>query len=96
MQPISLASDIAGTPIQLPKGAQNIALAPGGTTAWVVCLNSNKLVPIDLLTHRKGAAITVRGGPFAVAVADQPRGPAPPTTAAPSKPKKPKKGKATS
>ena len=77
VQPISLTSNTAGTPIALPKGAQNIAIAPSGVTAWVVCLNSDKLVPVNLATRRAGAPVTVPGGPFAVAVAYQPRGPTP-------------------
>jgi YVTN family beta-propeller protein len=91
VQPISIAALAAGAPIRLPKGAQNIAIAPSGKTAWVVCLNSDKLVPIDLVTHKAGTAIIVRGGPFAVAVAAQAKGPAPKTTTTTTVAKKKKK-----
>jgi YVTN family beta-propeller protein len=88
LQPIGVASERVGPPIRLPAGAQNIAIAPNGKTGWVVCLNSNKLVPVNLVTHKAGTAIIVRGGPFAVAVADQARGPAPTTTTVPKSKKK--------
>jgi hypothetical protein len=71
VQPISLLADTAGKPIMLPKGAQNIAIAPNGRTAWVVCLNSDELVPVGLVSRRAGTAISVPGGPFAVTVANQ-------------------------
>jgi YVTN family beta-propeller protein len=82
VQPISVATDRAGRPIRMPKGAQNIALAPDGRTAWVACLNSASLVPIDLRTKKAGKAILVLGGPVAVAVANQAK--ATPTTSVPT------------
>lgn len=94
LQPISVASGVAGKPIKLPNGAQNVAVLPSGNTAWVVCLNTDKLVAVNLVTHKVGAAVKIRGGPFAVAVAYQPRGAAPTTTTVP-KSKKPGKKKAT-
>jgi len=90
LQPISVATERAGKPIKMPSGAQNLSVLPGGGTAWVVCLNSDKLVAVNLVTHRVGATVKVRGGPFAVAVAYQPRGPAPTTTTV-AKAKKTKK-----
>ena len=71
LQPISVASGVAGKPIKLPNGAQNVAVLPSGNTAWVVCLNTDKLVAVNLVTHKVGAAVKIRGGPFAVAVAYQ-------------------------
>jgi YVTN family beta-propeller protein len=82
VQPISVVSDTAGSAIRMPKGAQNIALTPDGLTAWVACLNSASLVPIDLSTKRAGKAILVLGGPVAVAVANQAK--PQPTTGAPT------------
>jgi YVTN family beta-propeller protein len=79
VQPISFGG-FAGVPVKLPKGAQNITVAPGGKTAWIVCLNADKIVLLNLGTHKVGSAITVKGGPFAIAVAYQPRTPAPTTT----------------
>ncbi len=80
VQPISLTTDTAGKPIKLPKGAQNIAIAPNGRTAYIVCLNVNELVPVGLISHRVEAAISVPGGPFAVAVANQAKAVAPGAT----------------
>jgi YVTN family beta-propeller protein len=90
LQPISVTSGVAGKPIKLPNGAQNLAVLPNGSTAWVVCLNTDKLVAVNLVRHKVSAAIKIRGGPFAVAVAYQPRGAAPTTTTVP-KSKKTKK-----
>lgn len=92
LQPISIATGTAGKPIRLPKGAQNLAVSPDGDTVWVVCLDSNKLVPVDVVTRKAEAAVDVQGGPFAIAVADQATGPAPTTTTV-AKAKKGKKAK---
>ncbi|HKH88893.1 MAG TPA: YncE family protein [Acidimicrobiales bacterium] len=90
VQPISLVTDAAGKPINLPKGAQNIAVAPNGRTAYVVCLDTDKLVPVGLISHRVETAISIPGGPFAVAVANQARAAAPgqPTSTTVAKKKK--------
>lgn len=66
--PISLATGRAGTPIGVGKGAQDIAVAPGGKTAWVTCLSADTLVPVGLVSRRAGTAVRVPGGPFAIAV----------------------------
>jgi len=82
LQPIALTTDIAGRAIRLPRGAQNVAVEPGGRTAWVVCLNSDSLVPVNLPRRIAGRAIVVRGGPFAIAIANQAK--AGPTTGTPT------------
>jgi len=97
VQPISVATDTAGHAIALPRGAQSIAVAPDGLTAWVVCLNTDRLVPIDLATAKAGQAIVVHGGPFAVAIANQAKATtstSSPTTSV-AKSKKKKKTKVT-
>lgn len=71
--PIHLATGKAGTPIKVGKGAQAIAIAPGNATAWVACLSAETIVPVDLQSRRAAAGIRVTGGPFAVAVAYQPK-----------------------
>lgn len=85
--PISLATGAPGRPISVPKGAQYLALAPGGSTAWVSSLDSGVITPINLSTGHKGASVRVAGGPFAIvviAVSQQQRPPSTSTT----KPKK--------
>jgi YVTN family beta-propeller protein len=83
LQPITIATGTAGRPIPLPKGAQAIAVTPDDSTGWVVCLNTDRLVPVNLITLRRGATIRLRGGPFAIAVSAQPTGPPPTTTTTP-------------
>ena len=80
LQPILITTNTAGKAIALPKGAQGAAVSPNGLVAWVVCLNSDRLSPVNLVTRRVGTPILIAGGPVAVAVADQPQGPAPTTT----------------
>ncbi len=67
--PISLRTHKALAPIPVGRGAQDIAVAPDGKTAWVTCLGADSLVPVDLATRQAGGGVPVSGGPFAVAVA---------------------------
>lgn len=66
--PISLASEKAGTPIPVAKGAQGIAVTPDGKTAWVTCLNAGVIQSIDLASRSIGSTVKVAGGPFAIAI----------------------------
>ncbi len=70
--PIDLSDDTAGTPIFVGKNPQAIAMSPDGGTAWVVCLASGTIVPINTGTHRLGPAIRVPGGPSAIALTERP------------------------
>ena len=68
MTPIDLTTDTAGAPIAVGKNPQAIAMSPDGTTAWVVCYDSQTLVPLSTKTLKPGAAIHLPGGPYAIAV----------------------------
>jgi YVTN family beta-propeller protein len=92
--PINLASDTAGAPIVVGKNPQGIAMSPDGRTAWVVCYDSETLVPVSTRTNTPGQAISLPGGPSAIAVATRPSGAAtgPASTKTGSGSKKKKKG----
>ena len=65
---ISLTGLRESPPTPVGKGAQDIAFTPDGKTAWVTCLTAGTIVPIDAATRRAGVAISVAGGPFAIAI----------------------------
>jgi YVTN family beta-propeller protein len=69
--PIRLSTGVAGRPIRVPRGPQEIAVTPDGTTAWVTSLDADLLTPINLATDRRGPAIRVLGGPFAIAITER-------------------------
>jgi len=69
--PIDLTTDTAGTPIAVGKNPQSIAVSPDGSTLWVVCYDTQTLVPINTKTLKAGAAIHLPGGPYAIAVTTQ-------------------------
>lgn len=71
LTPIDLTTDTAGTPIAVGKNPQSIAITPDGSTAWVVCYDSQSLVPVSTKTLKPGAAIHLPGGPYAIAIAAQ-------------------------
>jgi hypothetical protein len=76
----------------VPKGAQYIALDPGGATAWVTSLDPGRLTPITLATRKTGRSIPIAGGPYAVIVLRVPQArhrPTPTPTTGKSKGKKP-------
>jgi YVTN family beta-propeller protein len=66
--PIDLTSDSAGTPIIVGRNPQAIAMSPDGKTAWIVCYDSQTIVPLSTRTNRPGTAIRIPGGPSAIAV----------------------------
>ena len=66
--PIDLTTDTAGSPIAVGNNPQSIAVSPDGTTAWVVCYQSQTLVPVSTRTQKPGASIHLSGGPYAIAV----------------------------
>ena len=72
MTPVDLTNDTAGTPITLGKNPQAIAMSPDGKTAWVVCYDSETIVPLSTRTDRPGTAIKLPGGPSAIALAARP------------------------
>jgi DNA-binding beta-propeller fold protein YncE len=72
---INLTTDTAGTPIAVGKNPQAVAISPDGTTAWVVCYDSQTLVPVSTKTHLPGTAIHLAGGPYALAVVSRELGP---------------------
>lgn len=72
--PISLATDTAGPAIAVGKGAQDLALAPGGKTLWVSCLTASSIEPISISGRRVGRPVKVTGGPFALAIVSEQQG----------------------
>jgi DNA-binding beta-propeller fold protein YncE len=56
------------------KNPQGLAMSPDGKTAWVVCYDSDTLVPVITRTDTAGQAIRLPGGPSAIAVAARPSG----------------------
>ena len=80
---INLADDKAAAPIFVGRNPQAIAISPDGKTAWIVCFGSDTIVPLSTVTHHLGAAIRLRGGPSAIAVATRPT-PTTTTTAPPT------------
>lgn len=66
--PIDLSNDTAGAPIAVGKNPQDIAAAPDGSAVWVVCYQSQSLVPISTATQKVGTAIALPGGPDAIAM----------------------------
>ncbi|MGO9582527.1 MAG: YncE family protein [Acidimicrobiales bacterium] len=68
---IDLTTDTAGSPIEVGKDPQSVAISPDGTTAWVVCYDSQTLVPLSTKTLRPGAAIRLAGGPYAIALTER-------------------------
>ena len=66
--PIDVATRQVGTPIPIGTTAQALALAPGGSGAWV-CGGNGTLVHVDLTTHRVVSTVHVGNQPSAVAIA---------------------------
>ena len=66
--PVDLTNGTAGSPITLGKNPQAIAMSPDGKTAWVVCYDSETIVPLSTRTDRPGTAIKLPGGPSAIAL----------------------------
>ncbi|MGA3352249.1 MAG: hypothetical protein ABSD85_03570 [Acidimicrobiales bacterium] len=72
LTPIDLATDTTGTPIAVGKNPQTVAMSPDGSTAWVVCFDSQTLVPVSTKTMKPGASVILPGGPYAIAVTSRP------------------------
>ena len=70
---IDLTSDMRGRRSPLGETAGDRVRAPHRTTAWVVCYGSRTLVPLSTKTHRRGAAIHLPGGPYAMPRLNAPR-----------------------
>jgi YVTN family beta-propeller protein len=83
--PVDLTSDTAGAPIGVGRNPQAIAMSPDGKTAWVVCYDSQTIVPLNIRTNRPGKAIHLPGGPSAIAVASRPTSAPTVTTTVPAK-----------
>jgi DNA-binding beta-propeller fold protein YncE len=83
--PVNLANDTAGTPIIVGRNPQAIAISPNGLSAWVVCYTSETIVPINIKTRKPGTAITLSGGPSAIALANQASSSSSVTTTTPTK-----------
>lgn len=67
--PIVTATDHAGPAITVGRGAQAIAIAPGGKTAYVtVAGSSGSVVPVNLATDTTGRPIPVGVQPHAIAI----------------------------
>jgi YVTN family beta-propeller protein len=81
--PINLATDTAGSPIQVSTNPEGIAITPNGSTAYVTTLGcvpppppatsscsgpDNFVTPIDLATDTAGSPITVGTQPDALAI----------------------------
>jgi hypothetical protein len=60
-------------------------MSPDGKTAWVVCYDSQTIVPLNIRTNRPGKAIHLPGGPSAIAVASRPTSAPTVTTTVPAK-----------
>ncbi len=70
--PISVANGTAGTPVKVCKDPSGLAVRGG--TAWVTCLSSGAIDPVDLHARTTGAAVAVPGGPYAIALVSRPQG----------------------
>ena len=70
--PISVANGTAGTPVKVCKDPSGLAVRGG--TAWVTCLSSGAIEPVDLHARTTGAAVAVPGGPYAIALVSRPQG----------------------
>jgi YVTN family beta-propeller protein len=93
--PIDTTTDTAGPPIAVGKDPQSVAISPDGMTAWVVCYDSQTLVPLSTKTLQPGAAIRLAGGPYAIALTQRSASspaPAPSTAKGASGSKNKKKG----
>jgi YVTN family beta-propeller protein len=67
LTPIDGSTLTAGMPVAMPNVAEAVAIADGGSTAWVA-LQDGELVPVILADHHVGRPVTVGGRPSAVAV----------------------------
>lgn len=63
-----LASGAVGNPIRVGSQPQDIALAPDGTAAYVVCRGDGTVVPISLVDRAARRAITIGGDPEHIAI----------------------------
>lgn len=70
--PVTVATDTAGTPIQLPGGSsadpEQIAVAPNGHAAYVVEYTTESLVPVDLSTDTAGTPVPIGAEPYGVSL----------------------------
>jgi YVTN family beta-propeller protein len=66
--PIDLATNNAGTAINVGTGPTAVAITPDGKTAYVTNGGSSNVTPINLATNTAGGAINVGSGPSAVAI----------------------------
>ncbi|MGH3190085.1 MAG: YncE family protein [Streptosporangiaceae bacterium] len=79
LTPVSLSIGAAGRPISVGPAAWSVALAPDGTTAYVVNAGDgiaglpgaigSTITPVNLRTGRAGPAISVGDGPCGIAFA---------------------------
>ena len=79
LTPVSLSTGAVGRPIRLGPTVWSVALAPDGTTAYVVNAGSgiidlpgpagSTITPVNLRTGRAGPAISVGDGPCGIAFA---------------------------
>jgi DNA-binding beta-propeller fold protein YncE len=79
LTPVSLSDGAVGRPIRVGSLAWTVALAPGGTTAYVVNAGTgiadlpgadgSTITPVNLRTGRAGPAISVGDGPCGLAFA---------------------------
>ncbi len=66
--PIDLATNTAGSPIEVGANPAAIAITPDGSTAYVANVNSNSVTPIDTATNTVGSPIEVGANPAAIAI----------------------------
>lgn len=66
--PINVASNVAGTPIEVGEGPAAVAITPDAATAYVVNNGSGTVTPIDVASNTAGEAIDVGDDPIAVAI----------------------------
>jgi YVTN family beta-propeller protein len=66
--PVDVATNTAGTPIDVGSGPFAVAITPDGTRAYVTNSFDSTVTPIDVATNRAGAAIAVGSFPRGIAI----------------------------
>jgi DNA-binding beta-propeller fold protein YncE len=74
--PISTSSLSVSTPIAVAAAPTGLAITPDGSTLWVVSSGAGTLEPVNLsaqpIAVETEGAVTVAGGPYAIALVAEP------------------------
>src|SRR5947208_3548711 len=68
MVPIDVATNTAGTPINVGVNPVRVAITPDGATAYVANRGSGTVTPIDVATNTPGTPINVGAEAYDVAI----------------------------